>query len=85
MKKHEDTTVRKARKRARLVLGVTALVSAAALAAPTIAGAGTKSVLITQNTSMIVNVSPTADAGTTATVSWSDVSWGDVSWSDAVD
>jgi hypothetical protein len=78
--------------RARILTAVIALVSALALAAPGVAGAGTFSLrsystynapvstpsalTITQNTSMIVDVSGTS-ATATATVSWSDVSWSD--------
>ena len=78
--------------RARILTAVIALVSALALAAPGVAGAATfglrsystyiapvstpSSLTITQNTSMIVDVSGTS-ATATAAVSWSDVSWSD--------
>jgi hypothetical protein len=78
--------------RARILTAVIALVSALALAAPGVAGAATfgfrsystnnapvstsSSLTITQNTSMIVDVSGTSTTAT-ATVSWSDVSWSD--------
>jgi hypothetical protein len=69
-------------KKARLVAAATALVSALALSAPAVAGAATysksysPSITITQNTSMIVDVS-TLSTTLTGTVSWSDVSWSD--------
>jgi hypothetical protein len=83
MKKHEGKMGGRLMKRARLVATAGALVSALALAAPAVAGAATsssyysRSITITQNTSMIVDVS-TLSTTTSATVSWSDVSWSDV-------
>ena len=82
MTKHEGKkTGTRLPKRARLVAAATALVGALALAAPAVAGATTytysKSITITQNTSMIVDVSGSS-ATTDATVSWGDVSWSDV-------
>ncbi|HEX6490738.1 MAG TPA: hypothetical protein VF002_05135 [Gaiellaceae bacterium] len=66
------------RTRARLLAGATALVGALALAAPGLAGASNSTpILITQNTSMIVNVSPQSPTTTLGTVSWGDVSWSD--------
>ena len=65
------------RGRVRLIAGVTALVSALALAAPAVAGASSTSTTITQNTSMIVYLSPTSSTTLDGTVSWSDVSWSD--------
>jgi hypothetical protein len=80
MKKHEGK-MGGLKYRARLVATAGALVSALALAAPAVAGAATssytRSITITQNTSMIVDVS-TLSTTTSATVSWSDVSWSDV-------
>jgi hypothetical protein len=81
MKKHEGK-MGGLKHRARLVAMAGALVSALALAAPAVAGAATsstytRSITITQNTSMIVDVS-TLSSTTSATVSWSDVSWSDV-------
>ena len=65
--------------RARLLAGSAALVSALALAAPGLAGAAnsSSSITITQNTSMIVNLSPVSSTTTLGTVSWGDVSWSD--------
>jgi hypothetical protein len=67
-------------RRARLI-AATALVSALALSAPAVAGAscGSRSsnYTITQNTSMIVDVSGSGST-TSAAVSWGDVSWSDV-------
>jgi hypothetical protein len=85
MTKHEGNRMgRHLPKRARLVAGVTALVSALALTAPALAGAAKndRSVTITQNTSMIVDVSTLSQAPVDA-VSWGDVSWADVSWADS--
>lgn len=78
--------------RARLITAAMALVSALALAVPGVAGAGSfsgrscsqasasgPSVTITQNVSMIVDVSATSSATSIGTVSWSDVSWSDLS------
>jgi hypothetical protein len=71
--------------RARFVTAATAVVSAVALAVPGMAGAAssnrspTTSYTITQNTSMIVDVSGTSSTTSTGTVSWSDVSWSDQS------
>ncbi len=83
MKKHEGKMGGRLKHRARLVATAGALVSALALAAPAVAGAATyssyyptRSIVITQNTSMIVDVS-TLSTTTSATVSWSDVSWSD--------
>jgi hypothetical protein len=82
MKTHEGN-----RKGRRPLTAAIALAGALALAVPGVAGAGifssktysapTTSLTITQNTSMIVNVS----ASSTTTVD--AVSWSDVSWSDA--
>lgn len=82
MKKHEGRMGGRIRHRARLAATAGALVSALALAAPAVAGAATypsytRSITITQNTSMIVDVS-TLNATIYAAVSWSDVSWSDV-------
>ena len=85
MKSHEGKRMEKRRlARARLV--TTALVSALALAVPGVASAyssyGTRScspassLTITQNTSMIVNVSGSSSTAADV-VSWSDVSWSD--------
>jgi hypothetical protein len=69
-------------RRARLATTAVALVSALALAAPTVAGAYCKaptpvrSYTISQNTSMIVDVGA-GSASADGAVSWSDVSWGD--------
>jgi hypothetical protein len=71
--------------RARFLATVTALVSALALSAPAVAGAtASKSnpITITQNTSMIVDVSSLSTT-TISAVSWGDVSWDAVSWSDS--
>ncbi len=85
MTKHEGNQMgRRLPKRARVVGGVTALVCALALSAPAVAGAASnsRSITITQNTSMIVDVSTLAPKSVDA-VSWGDVSWGDVSWADS--
>jgi hypothetical protein len=81
MEMHEGNRMgRRKPKRTRLVAAATALVSVLALSAPALAGAatyGNRSITITQNTSMIVDVS-TLSGTTGATVSWGDVSWSDV-------
>jgi hypothetical protein len=78
MAKHEGNEMGRSRpRRSRLVAAAAALVGALALAAPAVAGAAAyRPVTITQNASMIVDVSaPTS--GAYGTVSWADVSWGD--------
>ena len=87
METHEGNRMGSRVGRTRLVTAATALVSALALAAPGVAGAATSgyrsygpapsSITITQNTSMIVDVS-TVNTTMSGTVSWSDVSWSDV-------
>jgi hypothetical protein len=70
MEMHEGNRMgRRKPKRARLVAAATALAGAATY--------GNRSITITQNTSMIVDVS-TLSGTTGATVSWGDVSWSDV-------
>jgi spore coat protein U-like protein len=79
MEKHEGNRMgRRLPRRARLVAGATALVSALALSAPAVAGATSynQPITITQNTSMIVDVS-TLNYGMYSAVSWGDVSWSD--------
>jgi hypothetical protein len=85
MKSHEGTRMEnRLLGKARLVTTATALVSALALAVPGVASASgssrscaaAPSLTITQNTSMIVNVSG-ASSTAVDVVSWSDVSWSD--------
>lgn len=88
MESHESNRMGARTGRIRLAAATAVLAGAVALGVPGVAGAALSSrsyspaptsspLLITQNTSMIVNVSGTSTTATDV-VSWSDVSWSDV-------
>jgi uncharacterized membrane protein len=98
MKTHEGKMGRRSPKRARLVAAATALVSAVALAAPSMAGAALYSFRTTTTTTTTTSSTTTSPislsisqntsmivtvAPTTDTSLSGTVSWSDVSWSDS--